>query len=84
MLLHLCVILFKGGGVSVPACTTGHMTGRSLSRGVSVRQTPRTETSPRTVTSGRYTSYWNAFLFWILLLFVSGSSVIELEDRIMD
>ena len=31
--------------------------GGSLSRGVSVRETPHT------VTSGRYASYWNAFLF---------------------
>ena len=27
MFLHLSVILFKGVGVYVPACTTGHMTG---------------------------------------------------------
>ena len=53
----MCVILFTGGGVSVPACSTGHMTRGSLSRRVSVRETPRT------VTSGRYASYWNAFLF---------------------
>ena len=34
MFLHLCVILFTGRGVSVPACITGHMTGgASLSRG---------------------------------------------------
>ena len=26
MFLHLCVILFKGGGVGFPACITGHMT----------------------------------------------------------
>ena len=59
MFLHVSVILFTGG-VSVPACTTGHMTGavsvwgdlcprgtglpvrggESLSRGVSVRETP--------------------------------------------
>ena len=32
MFLHLCVILFTGG-VSVPACITGHMTGVSLSWG---------------------------------------------------
>ena len=31
--------------------------GESLSRGVSVRETPHT------VTYGRYASYWNAFLF---------------------
>ena len=49
MFLHLSVILFTVGGVSVPACTTGHMTrgvsvqggglclGGSLSRGVSVQ-----------------------------------------------
>ena len=30
MFLHLCVILF--GGVSIPACITGDMTGGSLSR----------------------------------------------------
>ena len=42
MFLHLCVILFTGG-VSVPACTIGHMTrgglcaGGFLSRGVSVQ-----------------------------------------------
>ena len=34
MFLHLSVILFTGGGVSVSACTTGHMTREgSLSRG---------------------------------------------------
>ena len=32
------------------------MSGGSLSRGVSVRETP-------TVKSGGYASYWNAFLF---------------------
>ena len=32
MFLHMCVILFgRGGVISVPACTTGHMTRRSLS-----------------------------------------------------
>ena len=45
--LHLCVILFKGGGgISVPACTTAHMTrgdgglclGGSLSRGCLSRE----------------------------------------------
>ena len=37
MFLHLCVILFRGG-VSVPACTTGHMTGGvSVQGGSSVR-----------------------------------------------
>ena len=60
--LHPCVILFMGG-VSVPACITGHVTrgslsGGSLSGGVSVRKTPRT------VMSGRYASYWNAFLLF--------------------
>ena len=35
MFLHLCVILFMGGGVgvSVPAYITGHITGASLYRG---------------------------------------------------
>ena len=32
---HVCHSVH--GGVSVPACTTGHMTGRYLSRGVSVQ-----------------------------------------------
>ena len=32
MFLHLCVILFTRG-ISVPTCTTGHMTRGSLSRG---------------------------------------------------
>ena len=72
-----------GGGISVPACTTGHMTRGSLCPGglpggVSVQgglcqgETPPTET-PHTVTSGRYESYWNAFLFnniFILLGFL--------------
>ena len=31
----------EGGGISVPACTTGHMfRGRSLSRGAPVRENP--------------------------------------------
>ena len=66
------------GGVSVPACTTGHMTRGSLSRGVStqgglcqgrvsVRKTPRQrdplgQGPARTVESGQYASHWNAFL----------------------
>ena len=36
MFLHLSVILFTGD-VSDPACTTGHMTGGVMSRGVSVQ-----------------------------------------------
>ena len=59
-------------GVSVQACTTGHMTrGVSVQgRGVSVRgglclgwslsQRP----PPCTVTRGPYAYYWNAFLFY--------------------
>ena len=37
MFLHLCVMQFTGGGVSVPACITGHMTRGSLSGGISVQ-----------------------------------------------
>ena len=38
MFLHLCVILFTvRRGVSVPACTTSHMTRGSLSRGILCR-----------------------------------------------
>ena len=59
-----------GVGVSVPACTTGHMTRGSLSGGVSVQmggsvqggllgRTPR----PSMATSEWYISYWNAFLY---------------------
>ena len=33
MFLYLCVILFMGGGVSVPACITGRMTGGLSGRG---------------------------------------------------
>ena len=50
-------------GVSVQRISVqGISVKGSLSRGVSVRETPRT------VTSGRYASYWNAFL--LLLEFV--------------
>ena len=38
MFLHLSVILFTGGGgLSVAACITSHMTGGSVSRGISVQ-----------------------------------------------
>ena len=46
-----------GGMVSVLGCP---------SRGVSLRENPRTET-PRLVTCGWYASYWNAFLLFIIL-----------------
>ena len=52
MFLHLCVILFTGGGL----CPSMHY--RSHDRWVSVRGG-----LPRLVTSGRYATYWNAFLF---------------------
>ena len=39
----------------------GSLSGVYLSRGVSVREIPRT------VTSGRYASYWNAFLLFVHL-----------------
>ena len=50
-----------GGGVSVPACTIGHMTGGLCRGGGLCWETPRT------VMSGRYASYWNAFLSLISL-----------------
>ena len=43
---------------------------RSHDWGVSVRETPRTET-PRTVTSGRYASHWNTFLLQLILIEIS-------------
>ena len=59
-----------GGGGSVHGslsreslCPGGSLSGGSLSRGVSVRETPHT------VMRGRYTSYWNAFL--LVYYFVS-------------
>ena len=54
--------LSRGGSVQGGLCPGGALSrgvsvqGVSLSRGVSVRETPRT------VTSGWYASYWNAFL----------------------
>ena len=58
MFLHLSVILFTRGGLSRGVSVRGCLCpGMSLSRGVSVRETPHT------VKSGRYASYWNAFLF---------------------
>ena len=75
MFLHLSVILFTGG-MSVPACITlcpggvsdkgvsvqGVSVQGSLSRRVSVRETPL-DSDPHMVTSRQYASYWNAFLF---------------------
>ena len=47
-------------------CLWSHVpSGGSLSRGVSVRETPgqRPPPLPRTIKSGKYAYYWNAFLF---------------------
>ena len=54
-----------GGGVSVPACTTGHMTG------VVCWGDPPGQRPPCTVTSGRYASYWNAFFLQLILIEIS-------------
>ena len=60
MFSQASVILVTGGGVSVAVQGAlhpgGSLSGGSLSRGVSVMETPRT------VMSGRYASHWNAFL----------------------
>ena len=65
-------VLSPGGLCPGDLCPGGHCPGgslfggglclgRSLSGGVSVRETPQTETlPPHTVTSGWYASYWNA------------------------
>ena len=53
------------GSLSVGSLSRGVYPGRYLSRGicpgVSVRQSPKTET-PHTVNSRQYACYWNAFL----------------------
>ena len=66
----LCLGSLCPEGISVQGalCPRGGLcpwglSGESLFRGVSVRETPRTETPQHTVTSGRYASYWNEFLF---------------------
>ena len=50
-------------GVSVPGVSVWG--GGSLSRGISVMETPRT------VMSGRYTSYWNAFVLQMFLHYLN-------------
>ena len=59
--------LCLGVGGLCPGVWVGSLSGggESLSRGVSVRETPPTET-PRTVTCGQYASYWNAFLISLI------------------
>ena len=69
-------IFLPGGPMSLVPCSVGglclwsHVPSRvSLSGGVSLTQTPWTETPLiRTVKSGQYASYWNAFLFGVVNL----------------
>ena len=62
--LYRCSCVPFGGLCPRGSLSRGSLSrGASLSRGVSVRETSRTETPFRTVKSGQYASYWNAFLF---------------------
>ena len=59
MFLHLSVILFTGGGISVQGVSKGGLCPREgLCPGGLCQGKPPV----RTVTCGRYVSYWNAFL----------------------
>ena len=54
--------LCPGGSLSRRVSVQGGLCPGEVSvQGVSVRETPQTET-PRTVASGRYASYWNVLL----------------------
>ena len=76
MFLHLCEILFVRA-VGFPACTTGHMTRGSASRGIGIGGVGQTPTGlpmgnwadPQHYriwsTIRQYASYWNAFLFYM-------------------
>ena len=76
MFLHLSVILFTWGGVSVPACITDHMTGGSCPGGLCLGVSLDRDT-PRMVISGQYASYRKAFLFIASFYLFSASSVAD-------
>ena len=67
MFLHLSVILFTGGKVSVQGgfvqgiSVCGSLSGGLCPR-VSVQGGLNLRDSPSTVTCGQYASYWNTFL----------------------
>ena len=76
MFSQASVILFTGGGVSDRYPLGRHLPGRHLpGRHPPTRQTPpQADTAPGTQTPsadgyccGLYTSYWNTFLFYIML-----------------
>ena len=76
MFLHLCVILFTGGGVSLTETPTRQKTSWTAIPWIETpldRDTPLDKDTPfprqrppRMVKSGRYASYWNAFLFHVV------------------
>ena len=73
--LHLSVILFKGRGTWTGTPWQVHPPGRYTPQQVPPPG-PATHAGIRS-TSGRYASYWNAFLFLLVLVGCSTSSSIS-------